>query len=135
VGALSPISKTLLADLCFVRSEGDGVLAPPPPPQQTISSGLELVPFVEGEPIPLNWSQALVEGGCGGSEKVGNAVELIMAFSQRRVKGVCENSLISFLRLIMREDLGVCLVAEAREGGIALSYEVQHPFLECKRAE
>ena len=29
----------------------------------------------------------------------------------------------------------VCLVVEGQEWGIILSYEVQHPFLECERAE
>jgi hypothetical protein len=43
---------------------------------------LELVPFVEGEPTPLNWSQALVDVGLGGSQEVGKAMELIVAFSQ-----------------------------------------------------
>ena len=44
--------------------------------------GLELVPIVEGEPTPLNWSQALVDVGLGRSQEVGKAVELIVAFSQ-----------------------------------------------------
>ena len=39
---------------------GDGV---PASTQKTFMHGLELVPFEEGEPIPLNWSQALVEDG------------------------------------------------------------------------
>ena len=42
--------------------------------------GLELVPYVEGEPTPLNWSQALVDGGLGGSQEASK--DLIMAFNQ-----------------------------------------------------
>jgi hypothetical protein len=41
-----------------------------------------MVPYVEVEPTPLDWSQSLVVGGCGGSRSVGKEVDLIMAFSQ-----------------------------------------------------
>ena len=43
---------------------------------------LELVPFVEGEPTSLNWSQALVDVGLRRSLETGKAMELILAFSQ-----------------------------------------------------
>jgi hypothetical protein len=168
VEALSPVVNKLFVELYFVRIEKDNVFASP---QQTTSPGLELVAYVEGEPTPLDWSQALVDGGCGGSQEVGKYVELIMAFSQivgiscdghtkklraafahkldgkankaaKKIIGggqvgkkVLENSLTSSIQLIMREDVGVCLIVEAREGGTVLHYEVQHSFLESKRAE
>jgi hypothetical protein len=50
-------------------------------------------------------------------------------------KKVLENSLTFYLQLIIREDVGVCLIVKAREGGTVLHYEVQHSFLESERAE
>ena len=164
-GKQSSIPKLLMDELCLGQSEGDGVMASL---QHNVLPRLKMVPFVEGEPLPLNWSQALVVDESGGSEEVAKEVEIIMVFSQivgvscdghtdrlreafalfwlarlirrlrillgevRRAKKVRENLLISFHRLIMRGDVGVCLVAEEKEGGITLFYEVQHPFLECK---
>jgi hypothetical protein len=61
------------------RSVGDGILANP---QQSSSAGLELVPFVEEEPIPLDWSHAFEAGDGSGSQATGKEDEVIFAFSQ-----------------------------------------------------
>ena len=50
-------------------------------------------------------------------------------------KGTRESSLISSQWLIMRVVVGVCFEVKLREGSIALSYEAQHSYLECKRAK
>jgi hypothetical protein len=42
---------------------------------------LELVPFVEGEPIPLDWSQASEVGDGSGSQATRKEKEVIFAFS------------------------------------------------------
>ena len=54
--------------------------------QQTPLLGFELVPYVEEEPIPLDWSQAVVEGGSGGYQAADNELDLILAVS--RILGV-----------------------------------------------
>jgi hypothetical protein len=56
---------------------GDGVSDCP---QQIVKPVFEMVPFVEVEPIPLNWSQEVVVDSSKGSHDAGKAVELIMAF-------------------------------------------------------
>ena len=74
--------RVLLSD----QLEGDRVSTSS---QQVVMPGLELVPFVEGEPIPLNWSQELVDDGIRGPHVAGKVVELIVAFS--KIVGVsCE---------------------------------------------
>jgi hypothetical protein len=64
VEVLSPVAYKLFDELWFTRIEGEGasVLS-----LQTSLPGLELVPYVEEEPIPLDWSQALVGGKSSGS--------------------------------------------------------------------
>jgi hypothetical protein len=61
------------------RGIGDGILAIP---QQAFSAGLEMVPFVEEEPIPLDWSHASEAGDGSGSQATGKEEEVIFAFSQ-----------------------------------------------------
>jgi hypothetical protein len=70
-------------EICFGRCEGDGVAALP---QQTYSPGMELVPFVDGEPISQDWMLAMDDGNSGGSQGADREMELIMAF--RRIVGV-----------------------------------------------
>jgi hypothetical protein len=50
-------------------------------PIQNQLSGLEMVPYGDGEPIPLDWSQAMEVVGGDGTQETGKEVELIMAFS------------------------------------------------------
>jgi hypothetical protein len=50
--------------------------------QQIVKSRLEMVPFVEIEPIPLNWSQEVVVDSSKVSQVTGKAVELILVFSK-----------------------------------------------------
>ena len=52
-----------LKELYLGQSEGDGVLVSS---LHNGSFGLELVPFEEGEPLSLNWSQSLVDDDCRG---------------------------------------------------------------------
>jgi hypothetical protein len=68
---------------CVAQSKGeeDSVLL-----QQSLSAGLHLVPYVDEEPIPLNWSQALVGGESGWPQAADKEVQLIMATS--RILGV-----------------------------------------------
>jgi hypothetical protein len=124
-----------------------------------------MVPFVEVEPIPLNWSQEAVVDSSRGSHDAGKAVELILESLVRVIlrslrqcslmflrirqtgrltklwgdlmwlKKVRESSLISSLRLIMRGVEVVCLGTELREGVVVFSYEVQYSYVECERAE
>jgi hypothetical protein len=83
VDGLSPIADMSFDELCATRTEGEGasVLA-----LQTSSPGLHLVPYVEEEPIPLDWCQTLVGGEFGGSQAADKEVELIMAVI--RIMGV-----------------------------------------------
>jgi hypothetical protein len=69
---------TTSAEFCAEQTVGEGILALP---QQCSSSGLELVPFVEGEPTPLDWIQASEDGGGCGSQVIGKEEEVIFAFS------------------------------------------------------
>jgi hypothetical protein len=61
------------------RNIGDGILATP---QQSSSAGMELVPFVEEEPIPLDWSHASEAGDGCESQATRKEDEVIFAFSQ-----------------------------------------------------
>jgi hypothetical protein len=72
-----------LSDCCVVQNEGEGEFMVG---QQCFSPGLHMVPYVEEEPTPLNWSQALGGGESGGPLAAGKEIELIMATS--RILGV-----------------------------------------------
>jgi hypothetical protein len=99
---------TTSRELCPVQTVGDGILAHP---QQYSSSGLELVPFVEGEPIPLDWSQDSEVGDGNGSQATGKEEELIFAFNQ--IVGVsCDGQ---FDRL--REAIALILAGKAFKPG------------------
>jgi hypothetical protein len=50
---LSLVPILPLNEICMDQYEGDGVSVSSP---HMGPSGLELVPFEEGEPLPLNWS-------------------------------------------------------------------------------
>jgi hypothetical protein len=57
------VPSLVLDDQCptqFVR-DGDSVSD-----QNLALHGLEMVPFEEGEPVPLNWNQSMVVEGRGG---------------------------------------------------------------------
>ena len=56
VEVLSPVANTTFAKLYFVRPERDGAFAVP---QQTTLLGLELVPYVEGEPTLFGLESSL----------------------------------------------------------------------------
>ena len=71
---------------CLAQSVGDGDSVSD---QNIALHGLEMVPFEEGEPISLNWSQSVVVEDSGGVEVANKEVELIMAFS--RIVGVSCN--------------------------------------------
>ena len=45
------------------------------------------------------------------------------------------NWITFILQLIMRGEVGVCLVVGVREGGTEFVYEVQHLIMERERAE
>jgi hypothetical protein len=62
LGKLPVVPIMPLNEICLGQIEGDGASDSSP---HVGSSGLELVPFGEGEPLPLNWSQGVVvdEGG------------------------------------------------------------------------
>jgi hypothetical protein len=62
VEVMSPVAGLLCCSRIEGEGEGASVLS-----QQTTPHGFELVPYVEEEPIPLDWSQALVGDGSGGS--------------------------------------------------------------------
>ena len=68
-----------LSGLVEGQSVGDGILANP---QQPSSVGMELVPYGEDEPIPLDWSHASEAGDGSGSQASGKEDEVIFAFSQ-----------------------------------------------------
>jgi hypothetical protein len=51
-------------EIYFGRYEGDGVVVLP---QQSTLPGMELVPYADGEPIPLDWNRAMEVGNGGGS--------------------------------------------------------------------
>jgi hypothetical protein len=53
----------LSLEICFGRYEGDGVVVLP---QQSTSPGMELIPYADGEPIPLDWNLAMEVGNGGG---------------------------------------------------------------------
>jgi hypothetical protein len=65
--------------ICFGRYEGDGVVVLP---QQSTLPGMELVPYADGEPIPLDWNLAMEVGNGGESQGAEREMELIMAFRQ-----------------------------------------------------
>jgi hypothetical protein len=94
VEVLSPAPNTNYKELNVVRIEGDKTVASL---NQTSSLGLEMVPYVEVEPTPLDLSQSLVVGGYGGSRGAGKEVDLIMTFSQ--IVGVSCDSYIKKLKV------------------------------------
>jgi hypothetical protein len=65
-------------------------------PIQNQLSRLEMVLYGDGEPIPLDWSQAMEVVGGDGTQEIGKEVELIMAFSQ--IVGVSYDGYIEKLR-------------------------------------
>ena len=91
VEVLTPGAKMSLGEYRYMRSEGDGSFALP-----TQKAGLELVVYGDGEPIPLDWSQAMEVGGGDGFQETNKEVELIMAFSQ--IVGVSCDGYIEKLR-------------------------------------
>jgi hypothetical protein len=83
-----------------VRKEGVGSFSFP---VQNSLSGLEMVLYGDGEPIPLAWSQA-TEVVCGdGTQETDKEVKLIMAFSQ--IVGVSCEGYIEKLRLAFAQIL------------------------------
>ena len=80
LGSGSPVLVNgALSGLVEGQRVGDGILANP---QQPSSLGMELVPFGEDEPIPLDWSHASEAGDGSGSQASGKEDEVIFAFSQ-----------------------------------------------------
>jgi hypothetical protein len=67
-----------LSDCCVAQNDGEGEFMAV---QQLFSPGLHMVPYMEEEPTPLNWSQALGDGESGGPHVAGKEKELIMATS------------------------------------------------------
>ena len=77
VEMLSSRAITISEKLSSMQTVGEGIIALP---QQSFSSGLEVVPFVEEEPTPLDWSQALEVGSGSGSQEAGKEEDLIFSF-------------------------------------------------------
>ena len=80
-------------------------------PQQSYSAGMELVPFGEEEPIPLDWSHASEARDGSGSQATRKEDEVIFAFSQ--IVGVsCDGQ---FNRL--REAIALILAGKSYKPG------------------
>jgi hypothetical protein len=97
-----------------VRTEGVGRCSLP---VQNNLTGLEMVLYGVGEPIPLDWSQA-TEVVCGdGTQETNKEMELIMVFSQ--IVGVSCEGHIEKLRLAFAQILAgkVNKVAKKNGGG------------------
>jgi hypothetical protein len=76
---LTPRAKKILEDFRLMRTAEEGSLSPN---LQINSAGMELVIYADEEPIPLDWSKDIVDGGGNDYQVLDKEVELIMAFSQ-----------------------------------------------------
>jgi hypothetical protein len=76
---LTPRAKKILEDYRLMRTVEEGSLSTN---LQINSAGMELVIYADEEPIPLDWSKDMVDGGGNDSQVLDKEVELIMAFSQ-----------------------------------------------------
>jgi hypothetical protein len=70
-------------EICLGRFGGERAVALP---RLADSHGMELVPFVDGKPIPQDWKLALEIGDSDGVREVDKEMELIMVF--RNIVGV-----------------------------------------------